>query len=68
MTGDGGKCQRGSAGLGAGALRTAGLVSFRKEGRVVYYRLKDGFPARLLDETVVMLGRLAPWHGGVGMR
>ncbi len=25
-------------------LRTAGLVSTRKEGRVVYYRLSDGFP------------------------
>ncbi len=25
-------------------LRTAGLVSTRKQGRVVYYRLSDGFP------------------------
>lgn len=28
-------------------LRTAGLVSRRKEGRVVYYRLTDGFPSAL---------------------
>ncbi len=28
-------------------LRTAGLVSTRKEGRVVYYRLSDGFPEPL---------------------
>ncbi len=28
-------------------LRTAGLVVARKEGRVVYYRLADGFPAPL---------------------
>lgn len=45
-------------------LRTAGLVSFRKEGRVVYYRLADGFPARLLDDFIVILGRLTPPHGG----
>jgi DNA-binding transcriptional ArsR family regulator len=28
-------------------LRTAGLVSRRKQGRVVYYRLADGFPEPL---------------------
>lgn len=28
-------------------LRTAGLVSRRKQGRVVYYRLADGFPESL---------------------
>jgi DNA-binding transcriptional ArsR family regulator len=45
-------------------LRTAGLVWFRKEGRVVYYRLADDFPPRLLDDCVLILGRLAPRHGG----
>jgi DNA-binding transcriptional ArsR family regulator len=49
-------------------LRTAGMVSFRKEGRVVYYRLADGFPARLLDECVLILGGLAPRPGGDGPR
>jgi ArsR family transcriptional regulator, lead/cadmium/zinc/bismuth-responsive transcriptional repressor len=33
-------------------LRTAGLVQFRKEGRVVYYRLADGFPHRLLEHCL----------------
>lgn len=28
-------------------LRTAGLVTNRKEGRIVYYRLADGFPEPL---------------------
>jgi DNA-binding transcriptional ArsR family regulator len=39
-------------------LRTAGLVSFRKEGRVVYYRLADDFPA-LLEDCVLIVGLLA---------
>lgn len=30
-------------------LRTAGLVSNRKDGRVVFYRLADGFPEPLLE-------------------
>ena len=33
-------------------LRLAGLVSFRKDGRVVYYRLSDGFPHRLLEHCL----------------
>jgi len=33
-----------SVGYGLRVLRTAGLVSTRKDGRVVYYRLSDGFP------------------------
>lgn len=28
-------------------LRTGGLVTYRKEGRIVYYRLADGFPEPL---------------------
>lgn len=33
-------------------LRTAGLVSFRKQGRVVFYRLADGFPHQLLEHCL----------------
>ena len=33
-----------SVGYGLRVLRTAGLVSTRKQGRVVFYRLSDGFP------------------------
>jgi hypothetical protein len=29
----------------------AGLVSFRKDGRMVYYRLSDGFPHQLLEHA-----------------
>lgn len=36
-----------SVGYGLRVLRTAGLVSTRKQGRVVYYRLSDGFPEPL---------------------
>ncbi len=44
-------------------LRTAGLVAFRKEGRVVFYRLADGFPEALLDHCVLRLAGLAPGAG-----
>ncbi|MBA2528449.1 MAG: winged helix-turn-helix transcriptional regulator [Euzebyales bacterium] len=30
-------------------LRTAGVVRKRREGRLIYYRLVDGFMAQLLD-------------------
>lgn len=33
-------------------LRTAGLVATRKQGRVVYYRLTDGFPGPLRDNCL----------------
>jgi DNA-binding transcriptional ArsR family regulator len=33
-------------------LRTAGLVRFRKQGRVVFYRLSDGFPHQLLEHCL----------------
>ena len=33
-------------------LRLAGLVSFRKEGRLVWYRLSDGFPHPLLEHCL----------------
>jgi DNA-binding transcriptional ArsR family regulator len=33
-------------------LRTAGLVTFRKEGRVVYYSLAPSFPHPLLEHCL----------------
>ncbi|MDP5182114.1 metalloregulator ArsR/SmtB family transcription factor [Blastococcus sp. BMG 814] len=36
-------------------LRTAGLVVNRKEGRVVYYRLADGFPEPLREHCLHQL-------------
>jgi DNA-binding transcriptional ArsR family regulator len=33
-------------------LRTAGLVTNRKDGRVVYYRLAEGFPAPLREHCL----------------
>jgi len=33
-------------------LRTAGLVTFRKEGRVVFYSLASGFPHPLLEHCL----------------
>lgn len=43
-------------------LRTAGFVTSRKDGRVVFYRLADGFPAPLREHCLrqlVMLSRQA---------
>jgi DNA-binding transcriptional ArsR family regulator len=43
-------------------LRTAGLVANRKEGRVVYYRLAEGFPEPLREHclhALVALSRAA---------
>src|SRR6516165_10677726 len=36
-------------------LRLARLVSFRKEGRMVFYRLSDGFPDQLLEHCLPQL-------------
>jgi DNA-binding transcriptional ArsR family regulator len=36
-------------------LRTAGLVANRKQGRVVFYRLADGFPEPLREHCVRQL-------------
>jgi DNA-binding transcriptional ArsR family regulator len=41
-----------AVGYGLRMLRTAGLVAFRKDGRVVFYRLADGFPHPLLDHCL----------------
>jgi DNA-binding transcriptional ArsR family regulator len=40
-------------------LRTAGLVANRKEGRVVYYRLAEGFPAPLREHCLRRLVELS---------
>ena len=41
-----------SVGYGLRVLRTAGLVTTRKAGRVVYYRLADGFPEPLREHCL----------------
>lgn len=40
-------------------LRTAGLVTTRKEGRVVYYRLAEGFPETLREHCLRRLIELS---------
>ena len=40
-------------------LRLAGLVSFRKDGRVVIYQLSDGFPHPLLEHCLRQLLTIA---------
>lgn len=48
-----------SVGYGLRVLRTAGLVATRKEGRVVYYRLSDGFPDPLREHCLRALVELS---------
>ncbi|HTY71060.1 MAG TPA: metalloregulator ArsR/SmtB family transcription factor [Actinomycetes bacterium] len=36
-------------------LRTAGLVSFERDGRVLRYRLADGFPHQLVEHCLRQL-------------
>jgi DNA-binding transcriptional ArsR family regulator len=48
-----------SVGYGLRVLRTAGLVTTRKEGRVVYYRLSDGFPDPLRQHCLRSLVELS---------
>ncbi|HUA27355.1 MAG TPA: metalloregulator ArsR/SmtB family transcription factor [Streptosporangiaceae bacterium] len=45
-------------------LRLASLVSFRREGRVIYYRLSDGFPHTLLEHCLRQLLSIADPEGG----
>jgi len=40
-------------------LRLAGLASFRKDGRVVFYRLSDSFPHPLLEHCLRQLLTIA---------
>ena len=44
-------------------LRLAGLVSFRKDGRMVFYRLSDGFPHPLLEHCLRQLLTIAAAEG-----
>ncbi len=44
-----------AASYGLRVLRTAGLVTRRKVGRVVYYRLSDGFPEPLRQHCLRQL-------------
>jgi DNA-binding transcriptional ArsR family regulator len=44
-------------------LRTAGLVQFRKDGRIVYYGLSDGFPHQLLEHCLRQLLTIATPEG-----
>ena len=44
-------------------LRLAGLVSFRKDGRMVFYRLSDGFPHPLLEHCLRQLLTIAAPEG-----
>jgi hypothetical protein len=40
-------------------LRLAGLVSFRRDGRMICYRLRDGFPHQLLEHCLRQLLAIA---------
>lgn len=48
-----------AAGYGLRILRTAGLVMRRKAGRLVFYRLADGFPEPLREHCLRQLVRLS---------
>jgi ArsR family transcriptional regulator, lead/cadmium/zinc/bismuth-responsive transcriptional repressor len=45
-------------------LRLAGLVGFRRDGRLVCYRLSDGFPHQLLEHCLRQLLTIAAPHAG----
>jgi len=47
-------------------LRFAGLVSYRKAGRLVFYRLSDGFPHPLLEHCLRQLLTIAVPEAGDG--
>lgn len=44
-------------------LRTSRLVQSRRDGRVMYYRLADGFPHQLLDHCLRQLLTIAATEG-----
>ena len=45
-------------------LRLSGLASFRKEGRVEFYRLSDGYPHQLLEHCLRLLLHIATPEAG----
>ena len=49
-------------------LRLTGLVSFRKDGRMVFYRLSDGFPHPLLEHCLRQLLTIASPEGSDARR
>ncbi|HET9873661.1 MAG TPA: metalloregulator ArsR/SmtB family transcription factor [Propionibacteriaceae bacterium] len=53
-----------AVGYGLRMLRTAGLVSNRRAGRVIYYRLADDFPAPLREHCLRRLVQLSRTHDG----
>ena len=40
-------------------LRAAGVVGSRRDGRIIYYRLSDGFPHQLLEHCLHELLKIA---------
>lgn len=52
-----------TVGYGLRVLRTAGFVSRRKQGRVVYYRLADGFPEPLREHCLRRLVEMSRVYG-----
>lgn len=48
-----------AASYGLRVLRTAGLVTYRRDGRVLYYRLADGFPEPLREHCLRRLIELS---------
>lgn len=48
-----------AASYGLRVLRTAGLVTYRREGRALYYRLAEGFPEPLREHCLRHLIELA---------
>ena len=44
-------------------LKTSGLVQSRRDGRVMYYRLAEGFPHQLLDHCLRQLLTIATKEG-----
>lgn len=48
-----------AVGYGLRMLRTAGLVTRRKHGRMVFYRLAQGFPEPLRQHCLIRLAELS---------